>query len=184
MLLLLLLLCCCCHHPLLSQAFSPWYFSSWILNQQWSHPLRLPVSDCGTCCIMCDVPSIAVFGSKSIECFPCVDSRFFFKPSVTTPMAPVITGIIIHFMFYSHCISILKRLYCSLFSASFCMKFLSVGIATFISMHFFSLLFLIIISGLFAVISLSVCTHWFQNTVTYCSHSGVCICVCAICLSF
>ena len=80
-------------------------------------------------------------------------------------------------MFHSHCISVHKLLYCSFFSASFCMKFLSVSIATSISMHVFSLLFLIIISALFAVISLPVCTHWFYNTVTYCSHTGVGVCV-------
>jgi hypothetical protein len=28
---------------------------------------------------MCDVPSIAVFGSESIECFPGTVSKFFFK---------------------------------------------------------------------------------------------------------
>ena len=108
---------------------------------------------------MCDVPSIAVFCCKSIECFPCMDYRFFFKSFVTTLVSPIVTGTIIYFMFHSHCISIHKLLYCSFFSASFCMKFLSMGIATSISMHVFSLLFLSIISGLFAVISLSVCTQ-------------------------
>jgi hypothetical protein len=50
-------------------------------------------------------------------------------------------------------------------------------------------LFLITISGLFAVPSLSVCTPSFHNTVTSsCSHTGfgacVCVCVCANYLSF
>jgi hypothetical protein len=61
------------------------------------------------------------------------------------------------------------------------MTFLSAVIATFISIHVFSFLFLIIISGLFAVTSVSVCTSWFHNTVTSsCSHTGlgVCVCVC------
>ena len=31
---------------------------------------------------MCDVPSIAVFCSESIECFPGTVSKFFFKPLV------------------------------------------------------------------------------------------------------
>jgi len=129
---------------------------------------------------MCDVLSIAVFCSKSIERFPCMASKFFFKPFVTTPVALVIAGIIIHFMFHSHCIYMHKLLYFIFFSASFVMKFLSVGIATSISMHVFSLLFLIIISGLFSVTSLSVCNPWFDNTVTYCSHTGVWVyaCVC------
>jgi hypothetical protein len=38
---------------------------------------------------MCDVPSIAVFCSESIECFPGVSSKFFLKLLVTIPMAPV-----------------------------------------------------------------------------------------------
>jgi hypothetical protein len=48
-------------------------------------------------------------------------------------------------------------------------------------------LFLIIISGLFAVTPLPVCTPWFHNTVTSsCSHTGlcVCVCVCTIYVSF
>jgi hypothetical protein len=73
-------------------------------------------------------------------------------------VAPIITGIILHFRFHIHCISIPKLLYFNFFSASFCMTFLSVGIATSVSVLVFSFLFLIIISGLFAVTSLSVCT--------------------------
>ena len=41
---------------------------------------------------MCDVPSIAVFCSESIECFPETVSKFFFKLLVTIPVAPIITG--------------------------------------------------------------------------------------------
>ena len=75
---------------------------------------------------------------------------------VTIPVALVITGIIVHFRFHIRCISIHKLLYFNLFSASFCTTFLSAGIATSISVHYFSFLFLIIISGLFAVTSLCV----------------------------
>ena len=46
---------------------------------------------------MCDVPSIAVFCSGSIECFPGTASKFFLKLLVTIPVAPIITGIIVHF---------------------------------------------------------------------------------------
>ena len=42
---------------------------------------------------MCDVPSIAVFCSESIECFPGTAYKFFFKLLVTIPVAPIITGI-------------------------------------------------------------------------------------------
>ena len=43
---------------------------------------------------MCDVPSIAVFCSESIECFPGTASKFFLKLLITIPVAPTITGII------------------------------------------------------------------------------------------
>ena len=46
---------------------------------------------------MCDVPSIGVFCSESIECFPGRVSKLFLKLLVTIPMAPIVTGIIIHF---------------------------------------------------------------------------------------
>jgi len=49
---------------------------------------------------MCDVPSIAVFCSESIECFPGTASKFFLKLLVTIPLAPVVTGIIVHFRFH------------------------------------------------------------------------------------
>jgi hypothetical protein len=45
---------------------------------------------------MCDVPSIAVFCSESIECFPGTASKFFLKLLVTIPLAPIISGIIVH----------------------------------------------------------------------------------------
>ena len=119
-------------------------------------------------------------------------SKFFLKPIVTVPVAPIITGTIIHFVFHICCISIHTFLYFSFFSASFCTTFLSAGIATSISTQVFSFLFLIIISGLFAVTSVSVCTAWFHNTLTSsCSYTGlgararvcVCLCVCVYHLS-
>ena len=73
---------------------------------------------------MCDVPSIAVFCSESIECFPGTASKFFFKLLVTIPVAPIITGIIVHFRFHICCISIHKLLYFNFFSASFCTTFI------------------------------------------------------------
>jgi len=39
---------------------------------------------------MCDVPSIAVFCSESIECFPGTVSKFFLKLLVTIPVAPLL----------------------------------------------------------------------------------------------
>jgi len=77
---------------------------------------------------MCDVPSIAVFCCESIECFPGTVSKFFFKLLVTIPVAQIITGTIIHFMFHICYISIHKLFYFNFFSASFCTTFLSAGI--------------------------------------------------------
>jgi len=154
------------------------FFLVLLSNQRWSPPPRLQVSHCSTFRITCDVPSMGVFCSESIECFPGTVSKFFLKLLVTIPVAPIITGTIAHFRFHIRCISIHKLLYFNFFSASFCTEFLSAGIATSISVHVFSLLFLIIISGLFNVTSLSVCTAWFHNTVTSpSSHTGLGMCV-------
>ena len=115
------------------------------LNQQWSPPLTLQTSHCSTFRIVCDVPSVAVFCSESIECFPGIFSKFFLKLLVTIPVAPIITGTIVHFRFHIRCISIHKLLYFNLFSASFCTTFLSAAIATSISVHVFSFFIIIII---------------------------------------
>ena len=87
------------------------FFPVLLWNQRWSPPLRLQASHCSTFRIMCDVPSIAVFCSESIECFPGTASKFFLKLLVTIPVAPIITGIIAHFRFHIRCISIHKLLY-------------------------------------------------------------------------
>ena len=60
-----------------------------LLNQRWSPPLTLQASHCSTFRIMCDVPSIAVFCSESIECYPGTASKFFLKLLVTIPVAPI-----------------------------------------------------------------------------------------------
>ena len=82
------------------------FFLVLLLNYRWSSPLRLQASHCSTFRIMCDVPSIAVFCSESIECFRGTASRFFLKLLVTIPVATTITGIIVHFRFLIRCISI------------------------------------------------------------------------------
>jgi len=96
------------------------FFPAIFLNQQWSPPLRLQASHCSTFRIMCNVPSIAVFCGESIERFPGTASKFFLKLLVTIPVAPIITGIIVHFRFHISCISIHKLLCFNFFSASFC----------------------------------------------------------------
>ena len=115
-----------------------------LLNQRWSPPLRLQASHCSTFRIMCDVPSIAVFCNESIECFPGTVSKFFFRLLVTIPVAPIITGIIVHFRFHIRFISIHKLLYFNFFSASFCTTFLPAGIATSISLLLLLLLLLLL----------------------------------------
>ena len=62
-----------------------------------------------------DVPSIAVFCSESIEYFPGTAPKFFLKLLVTIPVAPIITGIIVHFRFHIRSISIPKLLYFNFF---------------------------------------------------------------------
>ena len=127
---------------------------------------------------MCDVPSIAVFCKESIECVPGIACRFFFKLRVAISLAPIITGMTVHSMFHISSISIPKLLYFRLFCAPFCTTFRSAGIATSISVRVFSFLFLIIISGLFAVTSLSVCTAQFHSSVTSpSSYTGLGMCV-------
>ena len=69
-------------------------------------------------------------------------------------------------IFEPRCMSILKLLYFSFFSSSFCTTFLSAGIATSTNMHVLSFLFLIILTGLFAVISLFVPLDYITSTAT------------------
>ena len=57
--------------------------------------IRLQPSHCSTFRITYDVPSIAVFCSESIECFPGTASKFFLKLLVPIPVAPIIIGIIV-----------------------------------------------------------------------------------------
>jgi hypothetical protein len=146
------------------------FFLVLLLNQRWPPPIGLQVSHYSTFRIMCDVPIIAIFCSESIECFPGIASRFFLKLFVTIPVAPIITGIIVHFRLHIRCISILKLLYFNYFSASFCTTFLSAGIATSISVHVFSFLFLIIISGLFTLYYYYYYYYYWNNI--FCSQLG------------
>ena len=55
------------------------FFPVFLLNQLCSPPLRLQASHCSTFRIVCDAPSIAVFCSESIECFPGRVSKLFIK---------------------------------------------------------------------------------------------------------
>ena len=58
-------------------------------------PTAQASSDHSTFRIMCDVPSVAVFCSESIECFPGTASKFFLKLPVTILTIIIIIIIII-----------------------------------------------------------------------------------------
>ena len=154
------------------------FFLVLLLNQRWSPPLRLQTSRCSTFCITCDVSSIAVFCSETIKRFSGTAPKFFLKILVTIPVAPFITGIIAYFRFHIRCISIYTLLYFNFFSASFAQHF-CLRVLPHLPECIFSLfLFLVIISGLFVVTSLTVCTAWFHNTVTSpSSYTGLSMCV-------
>jgi hypothetical protein len=85
----------CCSFCLLSQAFPSCHFSC---TKGDPH--------CNTVRKTCDIPRSVVFCSESIECFPGAVSKFFLKTLVTIPVAPIITGIILHFRFHIRCIFI------------------------------------------------------------------------------
>jgi hypothetical protein len=90
------------------------FFLVLLLNQRRSPPLRLQASHCSTFRITCDVPSIAVFCSESIERLTGTASKFVLKILVTNSVAPIIAGINVHFRFHVRCISIHKLLYFNL----------------------------------------------------------------------
>jgi len=93
-------------------------------------PIAIPTAqssspDCSTFHIMCDIPSTAAVCVESTECFPGVAYKFFPKPFVAIPVAPIVTGIILHSRSHIRCNSIHKLLYFTSFSASFRTSFLS-----------------------------------------------------------
>jgi len=99
------------------------FFPVPLLNQRWSPPLTLQASHCSTFRIMCDVPSIDVFCSESIKCFPGTVSKSFLQLLLTILMAPSVTGTIVHFRFHIRCISINKLLYFNFFPLPFAQHF-------------------------------------------------------------
>jgi hypothetical protein len=113
------------------------------------------------------------FCRESIE-FSWYCFQIFFSLLLTIPVARMITGMTKHFMFHILWISILTCSYFYFFSVSFCITLVSGGIVTFVSKQILYFLFLIIMSGLFARTSLSVCTPWFHSSViSSCSHTGL-----------
>ena len=90
-------------------------------------------------------------------------------PFLMVPSAPITMGIISVFIFHILCISISRSLYLLFFSISLIETFLSHGTVMSINLQFEFTLSLIMISGLFAPICLSVFTAM--------SHSTVCVSV-------
>ena len=79
----------------LSSLVTGLFFPVLLLNQRWSPPLTLQASQCSTFRNICDIPSIAVFCSESIECFPGTVSKFSPKFLVNIPVVSIIIIIII-----------------------------------------------------------------------------------------
>ena len=90
------------------------FFVVLLFNQRRPPPLRLQASHCITFRIMCYVPSIAVICNETVECFPGIASTFSFKPFVTLPVAPIITGILLLLLLSSSSSSSLSSLLSSL----------------------------------------------------------------------
>ena len=115
---------------------------------------------------MCAVPNMAVFCSSLTSCFPGMLLTYFLNDCEIVPVAPIITGITFVFTFHMRCISVVRSLYFSIFSASFLITFLSPEIATSINMHVPSSLSRIIMYGLLLGIVLSVCICWNLASLT------------------
>ena len=88
--------------------------------------------------------------------WPGILPRYISRPFLTAPSAPMITGIVSVLMPHIRLVSISKSLYLDSFSVTFTDVFLSDGTAMSINLQVFVLWSLITISGLLAVIFLSV----------------------------
>ena len=115
---------------------------------------------------MCAVPSKVIFCSSLMLIWPGILPRYVSSPFLIAPSAPMITGIVSVLMPHIRLVSISKSLYLDSFSVTFTDVFLSDGTTMSISLQVFVLWSLITISGLLAVIFLSVCIGMSHNIVT------------------
>ena len=115
---------------------------------------------------ICADPSRAIFWSSVTLMFPGILQICLSIPFLITPSAPMITGTICVFIPHILVISISRSLYLESFSATLTDVFRSDGTAMSINIHVFSFLFLIMMSGLLALMVLSVCTCISQRIVT------------------
>ena len=106
---------------------------------------------------------------------------YVFKPFVTIPCAPIITGLIVCLTLHISCCLYVYR--SSSVHASFCVKFLSACIATSIVYriaYFLYSSFLIILSGLRVIISLLLSVHSITVSCLYVQLLGLGLCVCPL----
>jgi hypothetical protein len=131
---------------------------------------------------MCDVPSITVICSASIECFPGIASRGFFPQAFRYYSSGCNYNWYNRtFQFHIRCISITKRMYFNFFS--FCTTFrvrvlphLSLYI---VSLFCFKLLYLAYLLNFSVCVCCSIPQHWHLPV-----HTLAWAWVCTICLSF
>ena len=115
---------------------------------------------------ICNVPSKTIFWIYSMLIFPGIFDTCSSICFLTSPRAPIMTGITVVFICHILVISISRSLYLDNFSVSLLATFLSDGTDISMKMHLFSFLSLITMSGLFAVISLSVWIGISHNITT------------------
>ena len=68
---------------------------------------------------MCAGPDMAVFCSSLTSWLPGMSLTYFLNDLEMVPVAPIITGVTLVFTFHMRCISIVRSLYCKIYSASF-----------------------------------------------------------------
>ena len=118
---------------------------------------------------MCAVPSKVIFCSSLMLIWPRILPRYVSSPFWIAPSAPMITGIFSVLMPHIRFVSISKSLYLDSFSVTFTDVFLSDGTAMSTSLQVFVWWSLITISGLLAVIFLSVCIGMSHNILIFCN---------------
>ena len=116
---------------------------------------------------MCADPNKAIFCNPVMSIFPEILLISFSISFLTTHRAPMTTGTMCVFIPHILVIFIFKSLYLESFSATLTDVFRSDGTAISMSIHVFSRLSLMMMSGLLALIVLSVCTCISQSFVAF-----------------
>ena len=165
---------------LLSQAFSPWYFS-WTSGD--SHHTRCELHTAVLSVLFLMFLVQLSFVVNLLNVFVVRLPNFSLK-FVIIPLSPIIIGIIIHFMSHIRCINIRKQLRYLNFSCFMSIISVCRYYHVYRYARFLSFLFLIIISGpfdansLFLVRESIILWHHYVPTVV-CACVCVCVCVCS-----